>query len=1148
MQLCCERCEKAIDYSGDRPLYCPYCGAPLPHVAIDPNLTRTHPPSTASARSGGGGTISQAVADGTPGETSLPSTIAPDGLVDLAAISGTAPLERVGAYRIVRRIGVGGMGAVYEAEDELTTKRVAVKVVKPQTVITPGGLERFRQEGRLASLISHPRCVFVLKAEEESGRPYIVMELMPGATLKDLVRQQGPLAPAVAVAKIMDVLDGLIEAHSLGVLHRDVKPSNCFLMTDGRVKIGDFGLSKLVAPDAEASELSRMGAIGNDGGDDKQKAGLTRTGAFLGTPLFASPEQIRGEPIDFRCDVYSAAATLYFLLTGRAPFEGGDPSAVVARIVSDPVPPIRKKQPRVPPGLERAVLKGLERQRERRWQSLEEFRDALVAYLPTQSTMATRTARFRAFIMDGLILLPLLLFIVQMVRLAVNLPAWEGIGQLFIDLPLAACVMLYFGLLEALTGATLGKRLLRLRVRMEKTYQQPRKRQILLRVLVFFGLILLPGRIAYYVSPFPWLGYALNVAGLLVILDTMRRGNGYRGLHDLLSKTQVVQLPWPKPRPNLAAREEVELRPLPPGWPDAIGPYLVKGVVQANQAEILVAGDDPILERPVWLSVQPQASPSISSVRREITRPTRLRWLASGTASLATEHLPAALSAKLQVRPTRRSGHPRQATSLSRSGANALTTVSEASSARPMLWDAFLAGEGSPLPELLVRHGRLEWVDARFILEQLSDELIAAAHDGTLPQGLEPGHIWVQGNGRILLIGPTETGAAVDAASEEARALRFLGDIAIFLLEGKSRPPGAPLSPIQARVPDHARPLVNRLIGLDGGYASLREVKQVLQQTQGMPAALTTPQRFSLLWVVGTFLAPFLLAMFLVGRYYYEILPTVKLNLQIQRAERAVKLLDDPAAYTSVFAGANLTEWLRLVRRGPLNFVVGPNFFILPRDQREVLLARLMRQQIVDKLNEDRAKYSVKFRMMALAFAPELLAPLLAKKVDHGADLSPTEQLRQERLHDLRLALHHAHGHDRPDSRDDPENAPLLTMNPLYLAWGAICVWPVLWILVAAATGGGIAIRLLGLQLVRADGRPAQPWQAALRATIIWLPIVLLLGISVALQNALPGHEVLHWVVWWLAVFVLALYGVNMLLGVGRALSDRIARVYLLPK
>jgi serine/threonine protein kinase len=200
----------------------------------------------------------------------------------------------------------------------------------------------------LASTFVHPRCVFVLAADEKDGRPYIVMELMPGRTLEDLVRECGPLPVEEAVPKILDVIDGLQEAHHFGVIHRDVKPSNCLLESDGRVKVGDFGLAKALAANVR----------------------LTRTGSFLGTPLYASPEQVKSEPLTPQTDVYSAAATFYFLLAGKAPFECGNPAATLARIASEDVPSLRGTRPDIPEALDRVVLRGLERKRERRYKDL----------------------------------------------------------------------------------------------------------------------------------------------------------------------------------------------------------------------------------------------------------------------------------------------------------------------------------------------------------------------------------------------------------------------------------------------------------------------------------------------------------------------------------------------------------------------------------------------------------------------------------------------------------------------------------------------------------------------------------------------------------------------------------------------------------
>ena len=288
------------------------------------------------------------------------------------AVLGSVP-EMVAGYRLLRPLGTGGMGAVYEAEETTSGRRVALKLVTAEFAASNEAMDRFRQEGRLASMIVHPRCVFVLAADEHDGQPYIVMELMPGTTLQDLVQERGPLPLEEAIAKIADVIDGLQEAHQLGVIHRDVKPSNCFVETDGRVKIGDFGLAKSLVADQH----------------------LTKSGSFLGTPLYASPEQIKAERVDQQTDVYSVAATLYFLLTGRAPFQSRDSAATVARIVSDPPPTLRSIRPEIPPSLEKIVLRGLERHASAAGETFKNSRRRCFRLFPASSLLANRLCEQR---------------------------------------------------------------------------------------------------------------------------------------------------------------------------------------------------------------------------------------------------------------------------------------------------------------------------------------------------------------------------------------------------------------------------------------------------------------------------------------------------------------------------------------------------------------------------------------------------------------------------------------------------------------------------------------------------------------------------------------------------------------------------------
>jgi serine/threonine protein kinase len=174
--------------------------------------------------------------------------------------------------------------------------------------------------------VSHPHTVYIYSSEEIAGMPVIAMELLPGGTLKDRVEKQGPLAPIEAIDAMLQVVSGLEAAHAAGILHRDIKPSNCFVDADGTIKIGDFGLS--------IPTLAR---------DVTQ---LTVTGAVQGTPQFASPEQLCGHSLDVRSDIYAVGATLYYLLTGRPPFDDRDLMVLVSRIATEHRPRRERRGPR----------------------------------------------------------------------------------------------------------------------------------------------------------------------------------------------------------------------------------------------------------------------------------------------------------------------------------------------------------------------------------------------------------------------------------------------------------------------------------------------------------------------------------------------------------------------------------------------------------------------------------------------------------------------------------------------------------------------------------------------------------------------------------------------------------------------------------
>ena len=445
MQVACPSCAKTLEYSGERPRFCAFCGQSLtstatPVVEVEDVKEKTAPPANEAE------TIAASPQPVAERDEETPET--------------------VGGYRLLRRLGGGGMGAVYEAEDAASGRRVALKLVLPEYAGSAEAVMRFRQEGRLASTVAHPRCVFVLAVDEEGGRPFIVMELMPGATLDDLVRQKGPLPPEEAVVKILDVIEGLEEAHRRGLIHRDVKPSNCFLEANGRVKIGDFGLAR---------SLVREGK-------------LTRTGAFIGTPQYASPEQIKLETVDPQSDVYSVAATLYYLLTGRAPYQGGDAMATLARIVSEKPPPMRSIRPGLPRALDKVVLRGLERDRRRRWKNLEDFQRALLPFLPARPNAVGLGLRLGAYLLDRLVLG--IVGVAEGYTILLLGPYASPLTPILLGYAMsAACEVIYFGTFEGLLGWSVGKWFLRLRVSASAETHRPGVVRAFVRVALLYMLL-----------------------------------------------------------------------------------------------------------------------------------------------------------------------------------------------------------------------------------------------------------------------------------------------------------------------------------------------------------------------------------------------------------------------------------------------------------------------------------------------------------------------------------------------------------------------------------------------------------------------------------------------------------------------------------
>ncbi|MBE0713279.1 MAG: serine/threonine protein kinase, partial [Candidatus Aminicenantes bacterium] len=283
--------------------------------------------------------------------------------------------KEFGGYRLLGLLGRGGMGTVYEAEQVATGRRVALKMLEQQ-IDSPEMRQRFLREGRLAAGVSHPNSLYIFGSEEVEGIPVITMEIAGGGTLKDKLKKRGPLPIKEAVDTILDVIAGLEAAFAAGVLHRDIKPSNCFVGPDGSVKIGDFGLS--------VSTLA------------KDDSFVTASGIIMGTPAYASPEQLRGDALDLRADIYSVGATLFSLLTNRAPFEGDNVVQVVVNAVNQQPKPLNEFRGDVPPGLERVVARCLAKEPGQRYADYKALCDALLSFSSREAEPASMKGRSAA--------------------------------------------------------------------------------------------------------------------------------------------------------------------------------------------------------------------------------------------------------------------------------------------------------------------------------------------------------------------------------------------------------------------------------------------------------------------------------------------------------------------------------------------------------------------------------------------------------------------------------------------------------------------------------------------------------------------------------------------------------------------------------
>ena len=269
-------------------------------------------------------------------------------------------------YELRDQLGAGGMAEVFLGKDRVLGRTVAVKTLLAQYGGDPHFIERFRREAQHAAALNHPNIVSVYDTGSDDGTHYIVMEYVEGKTLRDIIREEGPLLPERVAEIGADVCAGLAFAHSHGIVHRDIKPANIMVTTAGAVKVADFGIARAVSGDT-----------------------VTQTAMVLGTAQYFSPEQAQSAPVDARSDIYSLGVVLYEMLTRQVPFTGSSPVAIAYKHVKEaPVLPSRLN-PDVPPALEAIVMKAMAKNPDNRYQSADEMREDLMRALHGRPVQAT---------------------------------------------------------------------------------------------------------------------------------------------------------------------------------------------------------------------------------------------------------------------------------------------------------------------------------------------------------------------------------------------------------------------------------------------------------------------------------------------------------------------------------------------------------------------------------------------------------------------------------------------------------------------------------------------------------------------------------------------------------------------------------------
>src|SRR5437867_2070093 len=303
------------------------------------------------------------------------------------ATSRFRPGDTLGVYKVLDLVGCGGMGEVYRAQDTRLKREVAIKVLPQAFAVDRERLRRFEQEARSAAALNHPNIDSVHDMGTADGSPYIVSELLDGQNLRDVLRQ-GAVPARKALDYAIQTAHGLAAAHDVGIVHRDLKPENLFITKDGRLKILDFGLAKLMRPEGGGSDSSTAEAVPG-----------TEAGRVFGTVGYMSPEQVRGQIADHHSDIFSFGAILYELFSGKRAFSGDSPADTMSAILHEDPPELTRVTPPVHPAVDQTIRHCLEKNPLERFQSAHDLafqlRVAAEGLFPKPETALAASSPFR---------------------------------------------------------------------------------------------------------------------------------------------------------------------------------------------------------------------------------------------------------------------------------------------------------------------------------------------------------------------------------------------------------------------------------------------------------------------------------------------------------------------------------------------------------------------------------------------------------------------------------------------------------------------------------------------------------------------------------------------------------------------------------